>query len=441
MLTDDQLRDYNTFLRFLERAVSEYPPEYQHCVLQGVTACEEPRFCIIRAGMMKEGSDDLLTYPDLRLRRETFDCRELPGRIHQLKQTGKLSSKYGDIAIDLTNSFPQQNFYPSHSEYHEWPGNLYQLGAGQRNYVPPKPLVGLGLPPYFNVLDVVRNWIGLPSAGDSDARNGRLLLFIPTFEARLESLKFSDEVLTVESTARAGGKLWLSVLASDGHNIVRHTQELQPSQQFRLMENPTSLQIFITNESGETVDTFSEEERWASRERVIYAGASFSQDTMNTIRRGETDAVEFKEFIRLEDKKKSADIVKAVISFANAAGGTLFMGVSDDAEVIGVDGNAPNDKQKASTFERDYFAGIRMLLQEKLNRIPSIDYRSERIGDKTIFVLRVHEGGAKPYFNVQTKDCFIRRGASDVRPDPDSELRQMFGAQDGSSLSHLGWNG
>jgi len=44
------------------------------------------------------------------------------------------------------------------------------------------------------------------------------------------------------------------------------------------------------------------------------------------IRRGESDTVEFKEFIHLDDKKKAAELVKAVISFANTRGGTIFIG-------------------------------------------------------------------------------------------------------------------
>jgi hypothetical protein len=439
MLTDDELRNFDIFLKKVRETVRDYPVEFRHCSLQAVTTSADTRYCLVRAGVANGETDELFRYPNCQLLRETFPVSDLPSRLEKFNATGRLPSKFGDVAFERTNNFPQQNFHASHSEYHSWPGHLYQMADGLRNYAQPQPLVGMGLPPFFNVVDVVRNWIGVKSAGDSDGRNGRLLLFLPTFSARLEQLTFSDEMLMVKSSSQEC-TFWISVLATDGRTTVRETQKLAASHQFQLMENPTSLQVFITNEHGDIVDTFSEEERWSSRERVIYAGAYFSRETMDTIRRGETDTVEFKEFIRLEDKKKTADIVKAVISLANTAGGTLFIGVTDDAEIVGVDRNAPNDRQKASTFESDYFTGIRKLLQEKLNRIPTIEYRSEKIGDKTVFVVRIHEGAAKPYFNVQTNECFIRRGASDVRPDPDSELRQMFGAANISALEPFGWN-
>lgn len=191
------------------------------------------------------------------------------------------------------------------------------------------------------------------------------------------------------------------------------------------MTNPTSLRVFITNDKGEIVDLFGEEQAWATRERVILAGARYSQESMDMIHRGESDTVELKEFIRLDDKKKASELVKAVISFANTAGGTIFIGVTDDTEIKGVDGYIPH-KQNTAAFEADYFSGIRRLLQQKLNRIPPIETRSERIGDKTVFILRVEEGPAKPYSNVQTRETFVRRGASDVRPDPDTDLRRML---------------
>lgn len=132
---------------------------------------------------------------------------------------------------------------------------------------------------------------------------------------------------------------------------------------------------------------------------------------------------------RLDDKKKAAELVKAVISFANTAGGTIFIGVTDDAEVEGIEAHIPHDKRKAETFESDYFSKIRTLLQQKLNRIPVMEIRKERIGDKTVFIIQVEEGGAKPYFNIQTNEMFVRRGASDIRPNPDADIRQMMNSE------------
>ena len=367
----------------------------------------------------------------MQLRSEVFSRDELLSRLTTLNGTGKFVVGGVELSFEIQNSRPNQSFNTSFSAYHGWPGCLYQIGNPQQSYIAPEPLVAIGLPPYFNAKDAIAEWAGVP-VSDSDGRNRKLLLFIPRFDARLEAMDFSKGVLRI-NTASSIPELHLSVLATDGDTTFRCTQPLQATQEFSLMPNPTQLRIFIVNEKSEILDSFTEDQNWASRERVIFAGARYPTALMDMIRHGETDAVEFKEFIRLDDRKKSADIVKAVISFANTAGGTILIGVTDDAEILGVDANTPNDSTKAATFEEDYFRSVRELLKQKLNRIPPIEMRAERVGDKTIFVIHIEEGSAKPYVNVQTKETFLRRGASDVRPDPDTELRAMLGADETSN--------
>lgn len=437
MLSEDTLRYFDRFLDGIEEAVKRFPEEFRHCSLEALMQGSEPIFCLIRGGVSSEAKNELLDYGKMQLRREVFNGEDLRARLTTFNATGKLPAAHGEIIFSSRNNTPYQTFHPSHSQYHAWPGCIYELGGtGQTNPVPHEPLVGRGLPPFFNPKDAITDWIQVPF-GDNDGRYGRFLLFIPDFTARLGRIAFADAVLSVEASFTPG-VLSISVLATDGRTTFRKTEPLQKEQSFKLMPNPNSLRVIITNEKSETVDSFAEEEAWTTRERVIFAGARYSEEPMEMIRKGESDTVEFKEFIHLDDKKKAAELVKAVISFANTRGGTIFIGVTDDAEIVGVETHTPHDKQKAATFEADYLAGLRTLLQQKLNRIPSIETRTERIGDKTVFVVQVEEGVAKPYTNIQTRETFVRRGASDMRPDPDTELRQML--ESGLNTPNSLWN-
>ena len=102
-------------------------------------------------------------------------------------------------------------------------------------------------------------------------------------------------------------------------------------------------------------------------------------------------------------------------------------GISSSATVV----------QRRATMFQILFVDEDRLEYLRLNRIPPIETRSERIGDKTIFVVQVAEGAAKPYANIQTRETFIRRGGNDVRPDPDTDLRQMF--ESGGERLPLHW--
>jgi hypothetical protein len=435
MLHEDALHHFDRFLDCIEEIVKRFPEGFRHCSLEALTHGSESVFCVIRAGVSGQTTNELLDYGKMRLQREIFSSAELRPLLDKFNSAGKLSTAYGEIGFGSRHNPLQQNFHASRSDYHPWPGWLYEMAA--TGHVTPglnEPLVGKGLPPFFNPKDAITNWVQV-HVGDNDSRFGRFLFFVPDFTARLDQITFAERFLQVKSTFSASD-LSVSVLATDGRTTFRKTKPLQKTQRFKLMANPNSLRIFITNEQGEIVDSFAEQEAWTTRERIIFAGARYPNEAMELIRRGESDTVEFKPYVRLDDVKKAAELVKAVISFANTRGGTIFVGVTDDAEILGVEAHMPHDSKKAASFEADFFTAVRNLLKQKLNRIPAIDTRSERIGDKTLFVLQVAEGTAKPYTNIQTRETFVRRGASDMRPDPDTELRQMLGSS-GNPLTFI----
>ena len=417
-----------SFLDEIARIVGNYPsPQFRFCSLETLTYKNEPLFCLIRAGVSNK-SDVQLDYGKMRLERRMFNCDDLRGQLANFYANHRIQSGFGEIAFEQANLNPPQQFHNSGSPYHAWPGRLYILGATTHGTTGTnEPLVGKDLLPFFNAQDAVSNWIGIP-INSSDSRFGRMQLFLPDFTARIGKMTFADSFLRIRADF-AHEPLFISVLAKDEQTTVRKTKPLRKSQSFRLMADPTNVAIFITNDKKEIVDSFAEDENRTSRERVIFASSRYSDVTMTLIRRGETDTVEFKSFIRLDDMKKANELVKAVISFANTRGGTIFIGVTDDAEIVGIESQIPH-KTTAANFEKGYFKRVRELLKQKLNRIPHSDMRTERLGDKSVFIIEVSEGTNKPYYDVQTREIFVRRGASDVRPDPDTELPRILGSND-----------
>ena len=435
MLTEDELQHFDKFVTGVARWVGSRPAPQNYCSLEALTRDELPLFCLIRAGASGPKKCEVLDYGSIQLRRDIFPADQLPERLAKLNEQGGFPGEAGKIAFGSKCGRPYQTFHPSQSVYSSWPGHLFEIGPIDRpnSYSRPEPLVGRNLPPFFDAKDAIQNWTGVP-VSDSDNRFHEILLFLPDFTARLGGLTFKDGRLRVTSEFAPSESLDISVLATDGNTTFRKTNSLRKSQVFRIMTNPTSISVFITESRGRILDRFDEDQISTTRERVIFAGVDYSRSLVESIRQGESDTVEFKTFINLEDKKKAAEIVKAVISFANSAGGTLYIGVNDDAEIEGIEAHVPHDSRRAREFQSDYFAGIRRLLQQKLNRIPTIRISAEKIGDKTAFLIRIKEGSAKPYFNVQTGEIFIRRGASDVRPNPDKDLRLMFNSTEGVGI-------
>ena len=77
----------------------------------------------------------------------------------------------------------------------------------------------------------------------------------------------------------------------------------------------------------------------------------------NLISKGETEHVEFKSSLRWDYREEKPNkvleevIMKSIAAFANAKGGTLFIGVNDDLEVIGLEPDLNSLKKK----DVDYF--------------------------------------------------------------------------------------
>jgi hypothetical protein len=317
MLTETELRNFDVFAKAIGRRTAAFPDNFQHCEIQAVAVGTQPIFCLLRAGMTHSHNGEVRDYGNVQLRAESFATADLSSRLTTFFDKGRFRMGDVELAFNIQNSWIRETFVPSSSQYHEWPGHLYQIGTSESSNIGLEPLVARDLNPYFNVIDAIQSWMAIP-VSNSDARFRQLLLFVPRFDARLDSLEFSEGNLKVKSSFVANG-LQIAVLATDGAKTTRLTKPLEAEHQFALMANPTSLRVFVVNDRSEILDSFAEDENWSTRHRVIFAGTAYPTELMAMIRGGETDKVEFKEFIRLDDRKKSNDIVKAVISFANTS--------------------------------------------------------------------------------------------------------------------------
>ena len=84
--------------------------------------------------------------------------------------------------------------------------------------------------------------------------------------------------------------------------------------------------------------------------------------------------------------KKPKSWLKSVSAFANGIGGTLFFGIDDDRNVIGLS-DAQTD---AETISR--------LIKERITPYPSFVLAPERENGKDILVLSVSSGRSTPYY-------------------------------------------
>lgn len=114
------------------------------------------------------------------------------------------------------------------------------------------------------------------------------------------------------------------------------------------------------------------------------------------------------EGLKIEFKEKLSNIDKDIVAFANATGGRIFLGVSDNSEAIGVDTNNKLKSEIQSTAR---------------NCDPPIKIEIENF--ENILIINIEEGEDKPY---KCKEGFYMRiGANSQKMNRDEILNIVVG--------------
>ena len=104
------------------------------------------------------------------------------------------------------------------------------------------------------------------------------------------------------------------------------------------------------------------------------------------------------------EKKKPKSWLKSVSAFANGIGGTMFFGIDDDRNIIGL----PDAQADAEAISR--------LIKERISPYPDFVLTPERENGKEILVLLVYSGHSTPYYYKAdgVMEAYIRIGNESV---------------------------
>lgn len=114
-----------------------------------------------------------------------------------------------------------------------------------------------------------------------------------------------------------------------------------------------------------------------------------------------------------------SDIKKEVIAFANTEGGTLYIGISDNGKIIGLD-NPDFVMQQTANALKD---GI------KPDVMPFVKITDIILEDKKVIKIEISTGTNKPYYlsdkGLKPSGVFVRKGSSS-QPVSDDAIRELI---------------
>ena len=124
------------------------------------------------------------------------------------------------------------------------------------------------------------------------------------------------------------------------------------------------------------------------------------------------------------------DICKEVIAFANTKGGTLYIGVSNDGNVVGVQ-NADQVILQLNNMIRDSI---------KPDVTMFVGYETQHVSDKDIIAVTIQKGTDRPYYlgskGLKPSGVYVRNGTSSD-PATDTAIRRMIKETDGDSFESM----
>ncbi len=124
------------------------------------------------------------------------------------------------------------------------------------------------------------------------------------------------------------------------------------------------------------------------------------------------------------------DIKKEIIAFANSDGGTLYIGVRDDGEVIGLNDPDGTALQVSNMVRDSIKPDVTMFLH----------YKTVEEDGKNIIAIHVQRGTDRPYYlakkGMRPEGVYVRQGYSSV-PATDSAIRRMIKETDGDRFETM----
>ncbi len=128
------------------------------------------------------------------------------------------------------------------------------------------------------------------------------------------------------------------------------------------------------------------------------------------LKTGEDRRVEFK-----RDARDRDSLLRAIAAFANTNDGTIFVGVSDAAEIVGLDSATPRDK---------FVTGLQNAVRDRIRPSPVLDVSFEEIDGRAIARIFVPRGD-QPLYCLDGRP-YVRKGPQSVAADGDEVVRTVL---------------
>jgi hypothetical protein len=365
-------------------------------------------------------------YPGLKLAEEWF-----PGEtafetlLEVLRGNRPLSSVY----LPTSSLFIREGrFRTSLHSYTGWPEHVFEISVRGTNPIslPYDPVAKKGLPPLVSGVRGIGEWVWKEQYGDNHDFPFReeIAVLLPDSRGRVRNADWNAEGLSIQiDSDESGGPIELQLRLTGDHGTQFLSQAaLDGTDVFVIPPDVSIVYVYLVHEDDTLLNFFQ-----LNRGQHLTARAgslSVAERAEIDLRAGESDEVEYKPFIEPSDAKES-QLVETIVAFANTRGGRLYVGVCDDGTPQEESHMRKAGKGAVQEASQLLMQRLRELGRDRIKPVPPLVVEQVRVFGKLVIVASVAAGVSRPY-STTSNDVFIRKGGSNMKPDPLTELPALY---------------
>ena len=243
------------------------------------------------------------------------------------------------------------------------PATEFIVRAGTA-YGPNTLLVAPGAPTYPNAREAIMEWF---DRWEEPGNWLGLTIVLPEFRGRIEDVVLSGHSVRVESEVHRSGKAQfrLDYYGRAGRKTKKGTAAIANKiVDIDLGFSPRVILVCLLTKKGEIIDWRSADLREGARPPGVSIETPVLELEMQ-IRGGEGLTVEFKREVKEGNWER---ITQSIVAFANALGGTILIGVSDEGETLGWDSTFPSPDDLAKAVSQWVEPGLECTLERRTLR-------------------------------------------------------------------------
>jgi len=372
------------------------------------------------------------------------ECLEFANDLH----AGR--GRVGECELEMRQAPQwQSQLLPLNNEYMKGAGLVVGLNVGQRSTrMQIGPLLALDQPYYPDIDEAGRDWLPFTTYhGHSDARNDQICFLLPENRAFFGGAEFAEPgllVINVEGAEVNALDLVIKGAYWERGAIHHFEQAVADSKAIvQVSEDADRLEYYLLDSVATTFDFYREVRYWRTEAGSSVLGAakrSLEAKVRASLSAGEGLNVEFKPFVDPDSKKspggaksKLDEIAITAVAFANTDGGHIYLGVSDDCEVTGIEAKLcewAKQPSNDSVIGR-YLGALKSRIKTVVVGELAFEASHIWLDGALIAVIDVPVADRRPIAIRQDHYLYARSGASNRKVPPD-QWREVLEPSDKS---------